>query len=78
MNAKKGATAAPFFGGIQAAYRFLPPFFFAPPLAVFFAIALIPPFRRGIPMRGASTVAVRPLPSWHAGPARVGARRFFA
>jgi hypothetical protein len=37
---KKGATAAPFSAG-EAAYRFLPPFFF-PPLAVFFAIALYP------------------------------------
>ena len=31
----------------EVAYRFLPPFFF-PPLAAFFAIALIPPFTRGI------------------------------
>ncbi len=62
---KKGATAAPFypttrdsaggprmFGAGKAAYRFLPPFFF-PPLAVFFAIALIPPFARGF-LRGLS------------------------
>jgi hypothetical protein len=43
---KKGATAAPFFIGGRMAYRFLPPFFF-PPLAVFFAITLIPPFTLG-------------------------------
>src|SRR5262245_47920872 len=34
----------------EVAYRFLPPFFFPP---VFFAIALIPPFTRGIETRGA-------------------------
>jgi hypothetical protein len=41
------------FGASEAAYRFLPPFFF-PPLAVFFAIALIPPFARGFYLRGLS------------------------
>ena len=61
---KKGATAAPFLAG-EAAYRFLPPFFF-PPLAVFFAIALIPPFTRGILSRGLSP-RCSAAASWHVG-----------
>ena len=57
------------------AYRFLPPFFF-PPLAVFFAIALIPPFTRRLVVRGLARVAA-PLPPGT--PARfVGALRLCA
>ena len=40
---KNGGDRRPRFWQDRASYRFLPPFFF-PPLAVFFAIALIPPF----------------------------------
>ena len=72
---KKGATAAPFFIGGRMAYRFLPPFFF-PPLAVFFAITLIPPFTRGFVATGSTAVAA-PMPPGT--PARVCQRpRFFA
>jgi hypothetical protein len=56
---KKGATVAPFLAG-EAAYRFLPPFFFPP---VFFAIAFIPPFRVGSDREGLSPFGVAPLPS---------------
>ena len=72
---KKGATAAPFSG--RGSYRFLPPFFF-PPLAVFFAIALIPPFTRGIPIaRAFAPQSQRPCLLARR-PASVGARRLFA
>ena len=59
------------------AYRFLPPFFFAP-LAAFFAIVVIPPFTRGIlPARGCplhcSAAAIR-----RAGLLLSAPRRFFA
>jgi hypothetical protein len=60
---KKGATVAPFLAG-EAAYRFLPPFFFPP---VFFAIALIPPFTHGIRSRGPVSVVAAPLPGRHVG-----------
>jgi len=40
---KNGGDRRPRFWQDRASYRFLPPFFF-PPLAAFFAIALIPPF----------------------------------
>ena len=40
---KNGGDRLPRFWQDRASYRFLPPFFF-PPLAAFFAIALIPPF----------------------------------
>jgi hypothetical protein len=43
------------------AYRFLPPFFF-PPLAVFFAITLIPPFTRGLSREDSHRIAA-PRPS---------------
>ena len=73
---KKGGGGRPLFNG-RGSYRFLPPFFF-PPLAVFFAIALIPPFTRGIPIARAF-----PPPSQRhcllaRRPAPVGARRLFA
>ena len=60
VKVKKGAPGAPFFLTGEAAYRFLPAFFF-PPLAAFFAIALIPPFTVGFRVRRAST-ARRTLP----------------
>jgi hypothetical protein len=70
---KKGATVAPFLAG-EAAYRFLPPFFFPP---VFLAIALIPPFTRGIRSRGlVSVMQRRCLPARR--PAVGGAPRFVA
>ena len=71
---KNGGDRRPRFWQDRASYRFLPPFFF-PPLAAFFAIALIPPFTRGIArsaLRGRGAAAVR-----HAGPP-TGARRFVA
>ena len=43
VQQKRGRPSPPFLAGTRACYRFLPPFFF-PPLAAFFAIALIPPF----------------------------------
>ena len=44
---KRGRPTPP-FRRVRTAYRFLPPFFFAPPLADdFLAISLIPPFARG-------------------------------
>ena len=62
VQQKRGRRPPPFLTG-EAAYRFLPPFFF-PPLAVFFAIALIPPFARGFlrglsPRCGAAAVLAR-------------------
>ena len=72
---KKGATAAPFSAG-EAAYRFLPPFFF-PPLAVFFAITLIPPFARWLMIAMGST-ALRRHCLLARRPASVGALRLFA
>jgi cyclophilin family peptidyl-prolyl cis-trans isomerase len=71
---QKGATAAPFLAG-EAAYRFLPPFFF-PPLAAFFAIALSP-LHSGIPIARSSLRIAAPLPPGT--PAcLVGAHRLFA
>ena len=43
VQQKRGRPSPPFLAG-EAAYRFLPPFFF-PPLALFFAIALYPSLR---------------------------------
>src|SRR5688500_6672267 len=62
---QKGGDGGPLSLTGEAAYRFLPPFFF-PPLAVFFAIALIPPFARRFlrglsPRHGAAA-------SWHVSP----------
>jgi hypothetical protein len=71
---KKGGDGRPLSAGGD--YRFLPPFFF-PPLAVFFAIARIPPFVRGFRLRGAFTAVALPLPPGTS--ARlVGARRLSA
>ena len=75
VQQKRGRRPPPFLAG-EVAYRFLPPFFF-PPLAVFFAITLIPPFARRLvvceelsPHYGAAT-------AWP--PTRVaGAHRLFA
>ena len=55
-SSKKGGAARPLFLR-ERAYRFLPAFFF-PPLAAFFAIALIPPFTVGFRVRRASTAGL--------------------
>ena len=67
--------AAPVFGG-ERAYRFLPPFFF-PPLAVFFAITLIPPFAGWLMIAMGSTAFATPQPPGSR-PAFVSALRLFA
>jgi hypothetical protein len=54
---KRGRRPPPFLAG-EVAYRFLPPFFF-PPLAVFFAITLIPPFARWLMIAMGSTALRR-------------------
>ena len=58
---EKGGDRAPFFvlRVRRASYRFLPPFFF-PPLAAFFAIALIPPLHSWV-CEDSHRIA-RPLP----------------
>ena len=64
MN-QKGGDRRPLFSGYGVAYRFLPPFFFAPPLADdFFAIALNPPFRSWV-LRGVSPLRSRCLLARH-------------
>ncbi len=70
VTQKRGRRAPPFFTG-EAAYRFLPAFFF-PPLAAFFAIALIPPFI--VEFRGPGFLPLRTTAAWHVGVATRGAR----
>ena len=61
VQQKRGRPTPPFLAG-EAAYRFLPPFFF-PPLAVFFAIALYPSLRSW-DLRGLSPQCSAAA-SWH-------------
>ena len=68
---KRGRRAPP-FSAAERCYRFLPAFFF-PPLAAFFAIALIPPFIRGIQRWRKASAARRSAAAWHVGP--VSSRR---
>jgi hypothetical protein len=68
-----GAAVAPFSAG-EAAYRFLPPFFF-PPFAAFFAIWFIPPFVWDSCARSLLRIAA-PLPSGTSAVRPYAARRF--
>ena len=59
------------------AYRFLPPFFFAP-LAAFFAIVVYPPFHSWDSVREGLSLHCSAAAIWHAGLLLSAPRRLFA